>query len=140
MTRGITVKVPTDKVLTMLKTKLAEMEQQMVDYPAKEEEYKKALKAWEQACLKYAIKNSSKAQWTDASTTWTNNSDTVKVTLWFKEGELPKRPKNPNEGRSINGYQWHNDLEELRHTIKLLEMHDGDHISTATYKNVARFL
>ena len=140
MTRGITVKVPTDRVLTMLKTKLAEMEQQQADYPAKETEYKKALKAWEQACLKYALKNSSKAYETDASTAWNNSSDTVKVTLWFKADDLPKRPKNPNEGVSINGYQWNNDLDELRHTIKLLEMHDGDHISTATYKNVARFL
>lgn len=141
MTRGITVKVPTDKVLTMLKAKLAEMEQTERDYPAIQAKYDAEVAAWEQKCVKYAIKNYTKASAIDATSSYSSSNQAIKVAMYFDLAEMPKRPKNPTNGfNPANSYQWNNELDELKQTIKLLEMHDGDHISTATYKNVARFL
>jgi hypothetical protein len=144
MSRSITVKIATDKVIAMLQTKLAEMDKAAAEYPVQLAKYEKELKTWENNCVKIAVKNASKAVESEASYTRSYNggrdAEGLKVSLFFKGELFPAKPTGPSYSTSPDNYHFKNDREELEQTIRLLQMHEGDYISTATYKNVSRFL
>jgi len=63
----------------------------------------------------------------------------MKVTMWFDPALFPPKPEEPEIVRR-GKYSLENDVSELRDTVRMLKLHEGDTISTATYKSVARFL
>ena len=62
MSRAITVKVATPKVIKALEARLAELETNYATQEAKEAKYEIARKAWQKALSDYAVANISKAE------------------------------------------------------------------------------
>ena len=62
MSRQITVKVATTKVIKALETRLATLEKDYASQEAKEAKYQKAVEAWRKEIGKWAIANFSKAE------------------------------------------------------------------------------
>jgi len=140
MSKSITVKIPTTKVLELLKAKQVKMELDKENYPALREKYLSDVAAWEDKCLKIAIKNAGKALAKEAGMGYGSTRDTVKVTMYLSADLFPPRPIDESNQYNINSYKWEEDYKELLQTIRLLEMHDGEFVSTSTYRNVSRFL
>jgi hypothetical protein len=140
-TKGITIKVTTSKVIALLEDKLKTMEQSQTDYSILEADYKSKRKAWEKKCVSIAVKQSSKALESDAGTSYSSGlgNTTMKVTMWFDPALFPPKPEEPEIVRR-GKYSLESDVTELRDTVRMLKLHEGDTISTATYKSVARFL
>ena len=139
MARGITVKVPTAKIIAQLELKLAEMETERDSYPIRKAAYDKTLADWEQAVLTKAKKSLSSAVQTDVSVNhW--GTPNIKVLFYFTPEDLPARPKYQDiQDPSLN-YKWKEDYEEVSQAIRLLKMTDDEVVSTATYRSVTRFL
>jgi len=140
MSKSITVKILTTKVLELLKAKQVQMELDKENFPALREKYRAEVAAWEEKCLKIAIKNSGKVLAKDASMGYGSTQDTVRVTMHLPAELFPERPIDESNQYNINSYKWTENYVELLQTIKLLEMHEGEYVSTSTYKNVTRFL
>ncbi len=140
MSKSITVKILTTKVLELLKAKQVQMELDKESYPALREKYLADVAVWEDKCLKIAVKNSGKVLAKDASMGYGSTQDTVRITMHLPAALFPERPVDESRQHNINSYRWTEDYEELLQTIRLLEMHDGEYVSTSTYKNVSRFL
>ena len=139
-TKGITIKVTTSKVIALLEDKLKTMEQSQTDYSILEADYKSKREAWEKKCVSIAVKQSSKALDSDAGISYSSRpATTMKVTMWFDPALFPLKPEEPEVVRR-GKYSLENDVNELRDTVRMLQLHEGDTISTATYKSVARFL
>ena len=62
MTRAITVKVATPKVIKALETKLETIKKDYASQEANEAKYLKAYKAWQKELIDYAVANIKKAE------------------------------------------------------------------------------
>jgi hypothetical protein len=140
MSKSITVKIPTTKVIELLKAKKVRMELDKANYPALRDKYLADVEAWTEKCLKIAIKNAGKTLSTEASFGYGGTRDNLKVSMHLPAELFPPRPVDESSENNYNSYKWTDDYKELQQTIKLLEMHEGEFVSTSTYRNVARFL
>jgi|LauGreDrversion4_2_1035121.scaffolds.fasta_scaffold500362_4 hypothetical protein len=140
MSKSITVKIPTTKVIELLKAKQVQMELDKENYPVLKEKYRAEVAVWEEKCLKIAIKNVGKTLSTEASFGYGATKDTLKVSMHLPSELFPPRPKDESNELGITSYKWEEDYKELQQTIRLLGMHDGEFVSTSTYRNVSRFL
>ena len=140
MSKSITVKIPTTKVIELLKAKQVQMELDKENYPALRNKYLADVEAWTEKCLKIAIKNADKTLSTEASFGYGATKDTLKVSMHLPSELFPERPTDESNELGITSYKWTEDYKELQQTIRLLEMHEGEFVSTSTYRNVSRFL
>jgi len=140
MSKSITVKIPTTKVIELLKAKKVQMELDKENYPALRDKYLADVEAWTEKCLKIAIKNAGKAVSSEASFGYGTIRDNLKVSMHLPAELFPPRPVDESNASNYNSFKWVDDYKELQQTIRLLEMHDGEFVSTSTYKNVSRFL
>jgi hypothetical protein len=140
MSKSITVKIPTTKVIELLKAKQVQMELDKENYPILRDKYLAEVADWQEKCLKIAIKNASKALSIEASFGYGYTADTLKATMQLPAELFPPRPVDDSKESTYNSFEWRKDYTELQQTIKLLEMHDGEFVSTSTYRNVSRFL
>jgi hypothetical protein len=139
MARGITIKVPTAKLLAQLEAKLVEMDKERDSYASRKAAYNKTMTDWEQAVITKAKKSLSSASNANVSTNhW--GGKTIKVEFIFNPADLPARPKYEDIIDPNSSYKWKEDYEELSQAIRLLKMTDDEVVSTATYRSVTRFL
>lgn len=138
-TKGITIKITTGKVITLLEDKLKVTEREFADYPAIEQAYDNAIKAWQKKCATIALKNASKALENTIVEDYAGNTPTTRATFWFSRDLFPDKPNKPSAIK-FGKYQVENEIRDLKDTIRMLKLHEGDTISTATYKSVSRFL
>lgn len=139
MARGITIKVPTAKLLAQLEAKLTEMDKERDSYATRKAAYNKTITDWEQAVITKAKKSLSSASNTSVSMNhW--GASTIKVEFIFTPDNLPARPKYEDLVDPNTSYKWKEDYEELSQAIRLLKMTDDEVVSTATYRSVTRFL
>lgn len=139
MARGITIKVPTVKLLAQLELKLAEMDKERDSYASRKAAYDKTLTDWEQAVLTKAKKSLSSALDTNVSVNHYGTPN-IKVLFYFDPADLPARPKYQDIQNPETSFKWKEDHEELSQAIRLLKMTDDEVVSTATYRSVTRFL
>lgn len=139
MARGITIKVPTAKLLVQLEAKLTEMDNERDSYATRKAAYNKTMTDWEQAVLTKAKKSLSSALDTDVSVNHYGTPN-IKVLFYFDPADLPARPKYQDIVDPNSSFKWKEDYEELSQAIRLLKMTDDEVVSTATYRSVTRFL
>lgn len=139
--RGIIIKVATSKVISLLEDKLNSMEQSLTDYAILDADYKSKQKAWETKCVSIATKQSSKALESNAVVSWSSgiSNTTMKVTMFFDPALFPPRPEEPEVVRR-GKYSLENDVNELREIVRMLNLHEGDTVSTATYRSISKYL
>ena len=138
-TKGITIKVTTSKVIALLEDKLTTMEKSLADYPVISDKHDKAVEAWKKKCLSIAAKQATKTLDTTVVEDYSNNTLTTRVTYWFNRDVFPPKPEQPDTLK-LGKYSMAREVEELQDIIRMLKLHEGDSVSTATYKSVARFL
>jgi len=138
MSRQITVKVATTKVIKALETRLAKLEKDYADQTANEAKHTKAYEAWKKEVGKWAIANFSKAENLRTNYRQWNNTLNVDFDIITKEGTFPKEPEKDFE--VVHTHQYNEMKEEITNAIRILKMTDEEVVNTSTYNAIARYL
>jgi len=140
MARGkaISVKIPTQRVINALETKLAELESNYANQEANEAKYEIAKKAWQKEVQDFAIANISKAENLRTNYRSWNNQLNIDFDLTVAEKDLPKEPERDFE--QIHQHTYREQKEEMSNAIRILKMTDEEVVNTSTYNAVARYL
>ena len=138
MSRAITVKVATPKVIKALETRLAQLEKDYTSQSANEAKYQKAREKWQKEIGKWAIDHFSKAENIRTNYRSWNNSLNVDFDLPCNTNDFPKEPQRDFE--QIHQHSYREMKEEMENAIRILKMTDEETVSTSTYNAIARYL
>jgi len=138
MTRAITVKVATTKVIKALETRLATLEKDYASQEAKEAKYQKAVEAWRKEIGKWAIANFSKAENLRTNYRNWNNTLNVDFDIITKEGNFPTEPEKDFE--QIHQHSYREMKEDISNALTILKMTDEETVNASTMKQIAKYL
>jgi hypothetical protein len=140
MSRGkaISVKIPTQRVITALETKLAELEANYKTQDENEAKYQEAYKAWQKEIGQWAIANFSKAENLRTNYRSWNKTLNVDFDIITEESSFPVEPERDFE--QIHNHNYREQKEEMSNAIRILKMTDEEVVNTSTYNAVARYL
>ena len=136
--KAISVKIPTQRVITALETKLAELEANYTSQEANEAKYQKAYKAWQKELADFAIKNFSKAENIRTNYRSWNKTLNVDFDIIGSDKDFPVEPERDFE--QIHQHNYREMKEEMSNAIRILKMTDEEVVNTSTYNAVARYL
>ncbi len=140
MSRGkaISVKIPTQRVIKALETKLAELNKNWESQEANEAKHQKALDKWKKELSEYAVANIKKAENFRTNYRSWNNTLNIDFDLTVSEKDLPKEPER--EFEVLHRHSYSEMKEEMENAIRILKMTDEEVVNTSTYNAVARYL
>jgi hypothetical protein len=140
MTRGkaISVKIPTEKIITALEKRLAEIEANYATQGENERKHTLAYEAWKKQIGEWAIANFAKAENIRTNYRSWNKNLNVDFDITVSEGQFPSEPEKDFE--VIHSHQYKEMKEEITNAIRILKMTDEEVVNTSTYNAVARYL
>ena len=138
MSRQITVKVATNKVIKALEGTLAKLENDYTTQTAKEAKFTKAQEAWKKEIGKWAIANFSKAENLRTNYRQWNNTLNVDFDIITKEGGFPAEPEKDFE--VIHQHQYREVKEDITNALTILKMTDEETVNASTMKQIAKYL
>jgi len=138
MSRAITVKVSTPKVIKALEGRLAELEKSYATQGANEAKYAKAVEAWRKEIGKWAIANFSKAENLRTNYRSWNNTLNVDFDIITKEGNFPAEPEKDFE--IIHQHSYREMKEDISNALTILKMTDEETVNASTMKQIAKYL
>ena len=140
MARGkaISVKIPTQKIIKALETKLAELEANYKKQDENEAKYQKAYEKWQKEIAKWAVEQFSKAENIRTNYRAWNESLNVDFDIKTNGTDFPQEPER--EFEQIHRHNYNEQKEEMSNAIRILKMTDEEVVSTSTYQAVARYL
>jgi len=140
MARGkaISVKIPTQRVITALETKLAELEANYKTQDENEAKYQEAYKAWQKELADFAIANFSKAENIRTNFRSWNKTLNIDFDIIGSETSFPAEPERNFE--QLHQHNYREQKEEMSNAIRILKMTDEEVVNTSTYNAVARYL
>ena len=138
MSRAITVKVATPKVIKALETRLATLEKDYATQGANEAKYNKAVEAWRKEIGKWAIANFSKAENLRTNYRSWNNTLNVDFDIITKEGTFPAEPEKDFE--TIHQHAYREMKEDITNALTILKMTDEETVNASTMKQIAQYL
>ena len=138
MSRQITVKVATSKVIKALEGTLAKLEKDYTSQSANEAKYNKAVEAWRKEIGKWAIANFSKAENLRTNYRNWNNTLNVDFDIITKEGGFPTEPEKDFE--VIHQHTYREMKEDITNALTILKMTDEETVNASTMKQIAKYL
>jgi len=138
MSRQITVKVATAKVIKALEGTLAKLEKDYSSQEANEAKFQKKQEAWRKEIGEWAIKNFSKASNLRTSYRSYNNTLNVDFDIITKEGGFPKEPEKDFE--QIHQHTYKEMKEDISNALTILKMTDEETVNASTMKQIAKYL
>jgi hypothetical protein len=138
MSRAITVKVATPKVIKALETRLATLEKDYASQEANEAKFVKAQTAWKKQIGEWAIANFSKAENLRTSYRSWNNTLNVDFDIITKEGTFPTEPERDFE--QIHQHTYREMKEDITNALTILKMTDEETVNASTMKQIAKYL
>jgi hypothetical protein len=138
MTRGITVKLPTHKVVTALEAKLIAIKKDYANQETYEAKYQKAYAAWQKELTDFAVANVKKA--TNFRTNYRawNSTLNIDYDVIVDEKDLPVCPERAWENMSSHTYK--ETVEEISNALSILRMTDEPTVNASTMKQIAKYL
>jgi len=140
MARGkaISVKIPTQRVITALEASLAKLEKDYATQGENEAKHTKAYEAWKKEIGQWAIDHFSKAENLRTSYRSWNSTLNVDFDIITKEGNFPTEPER--NYTTLHKHEYETQKEEMANAIRILKMTDEEVVNTSTYNAVARYL
>jgi hypothetical protein len=138
MSRQITVKVATTKVIKALEARLATLEKDYASQEAKEAKYQKSVEAWRKEIGKWAIANFSKAENLRTNYRAWNNNLNVDFDIVVKQGDFPAEPEKDFE--QIHQHTYREMKEDITNALTILKMTDEETVNASTMKQIAKYL
>jgi hypothetical protein len=138
MSRAITVKVATPKVIKALEGTLAELEKNWASQEVNEAKYEKARQKWQKETIDFAIANIKKAEnFRTSYRSWTNNLN-IDFDIKVLEKEMPAEPERDYE--QIHQHNYREMKEDITNALNILRMTDEETVNASTMKQIARYL
>jgi len=138
MSRAITVKVATPKVIKALETRLAQLEKDYATQGANEAKYQKAQEKWRKEIGKWAIDHFSKAENLRTNYRSWNKTLNVDFDITVSEAEFPAEPEKDFE--VIHSHSYKEMKEDITNALTILKMTDEETVNASTMKQIARYL
>lgn len=138
MSRQITVKVATAKVIKALEARLATLESDYNTQAQKEAKFGKAQEAWRKEIGKWAIANFAKAENLRTNYRSWNNTLNVDFDIITKEGNFPTEPEKDFE--VIHQHTYKEMKEDITNALTILKMTDEEVVNASTMKSIAKYL
>ena len=138
MSRAITVKVATPKVIKALETRLATLEKDYASQSANEAKYQKAREKWQKEIGEWAISKFSKAENIRTNYRAWNNTLNVDFDIITKDGSFPAEPEKDFE--VIQQHQYREMKEDITNALTILKMTDEETVNASTMKQIAKYL
>ena len=138
MSRQITVKVATTKVIKALEARLALLEKNYKEQTANEAKHTKAYEAWKKEIGKWAIANFAKAENLRTNYRSWNNNLNVDFDIVVKQGDFPQEPEKDFE--VIHQHQYREMKEDITNALTILKMTDEETVNASTMKQIAKYL
>ena len=135
--QGINVKVPRAKVIKALEQALIKLETNYKNQEANEKKYNTAINKWREQVAKLAATKINKAENLRAVVRY-NGVVNVEFDLPKDSVNLPTEPEKNYD--SMLDWQYKDTKEEIENAIRILNMCDDEHISTATYGGISKYL
>ena len=133
MSRALSVKVATPKVIAALQAKLEASAKAVVNNEKKKKEHEKALKAWAKEVAELAYKQLAKAE-VSAHTNYRNEAS-ISINLPAGAIVIPERPTVELE-KELGKYE----IDEIENAIRILQMTDEETVNASTFKTIAQYL
>jgi hypothetical protein len=138
MSRQITVKVATAKVIKALEARLATLEKDYASQSENEANYQKAREKWSKELAKFAVDKISKAENIRTNYRSWNSTLNVDFDLILKDGEFPKEPEKDFE--QIHQHTYREMKEDITNALTILKMTDEETVNASTMKQIAKYL
>ena len=138
MSRAITVKVATPKVIKALENRLAELEKNYASQEANEAKYKKAYEKWQKEIGKWAIDRFSKAENIRINYRSWNKTLNIDFDITTGESDLPAEPQKDYE--IIHTHVYKEMKEDITNALTILKMTDEETVNASTMKQIAKYL
>jgi hypothetical protein len=138
MSRAITVKVATPKVIKALETRLAQLEKDYTSQEANEAKYEKARKAWQKEVSDFAVANIKKAENFRTNYRSWNKTLNIDYDLTVAESDFPKEPEKDFE--VIHQHSYREMKEDISNALTILRMTDEETVNASTMKQIAKYL
>ena len=138
MSRQITVKVATAKVIKALEARLATLEKDYASQSENEANYQKAREKWSKELAKFAVNKISKAENIRTNYRSWNSTLNVDFDLILKDGEFPKEPEKDFE--QIHQHTYREMKEDITNALTILKMTDEETVNASTMKQIAKYL
>ena len=138
MSRAITVKVATPKVIKALETRLATLEKDYASQEANEAKFQKKHEAWKKEIGKWAIANFSKSENLRTNYRNWNNTLNVDFDIVVKESDFPVEPDKDYE--TIHQHSYREMKEDITNALTILKMTDEETVNASTMKQIAKYL
>jgi len=140
MARGkaISVKIPTQRIITSLEQALNKLELDYTSQEANEANYQLKYKAWQKELADFAIAHFSKAENIRTNYRSWNKTLNVDFDIVGSETQFPAEPVKDFD--TIHNHTYKEMKEEISNAIRILKMTDEETVSTSTYQAVARYL
>ena len=138
MTRSITVKVATPKVIKALETKLASIKSDYANQEKYEAKYQKEVEAWKKSLTNYAIANIKKAQNFRTNYRAWNSTLNIDFDIVTSETSFPTEPVREHE--VMHSHTYKEMVDEITNALSILRMTDEETVNASTMKQIARYL
>ena len=138
MSRAITVKVATPKVIKALETRLATLEKDYASQEVNEAKYQKSLEKYRKELIDYAVANIKKAENFRTNYRSWNSQLNIDFDLTVSEKDLPKEPTRDYE--TIGQHAYREMKEDITNALTILKMTDEETVNASTMKQIARYL
>jgi hypothetical protein len=133
MSRALSVKVATPKVIKALEAKLEAGTKAIANNEKKRKEYEKTEKVWAKEVADLVIKQIAKAE-VSANENW-RGEVSVNFTIPTGAIKLPEKPSIDLE-QELGRYE----VTEIENAIRILKMTDEETVNASTFKSIAQYL
>lgn len=138
MTKAITVKVATPKVIKALEAKLEQIEKDYASQEVNEKKYQDSMDKWRKEIQKYALANVSKSENIRANYREWNKTLNVDFDLVVNASDFPQEPNRDFE--TLHHHQYKEMKEDISNALNILRMTDEETVNASTMKSIAKYL
>ena len=138
MSRAITVKVATPKVIKALETKLETIKKDKENEASNEAKFQKLNEKWKKEIIAFAIANIKKAENVRSNYRSWNNQLNIDFDLTVSELDMPKQPER--DFTTMHDHTYREMVEEINNALSILRMTDEETVNASTMKSIAKYL
>ena len=138
MTKAITVKVATPKVIKALETRLATIKKDYAEQASNEAKFEKAREKWRKEVGEFAIANIKKAENFRTNYRSWNKTLNVDFDLTCNEADFPKEPEK--DFTTMHQHTYNEIVEDINNALTILKMTDEETVNASTMKQIAKYL
>jgi hypothetical protein len=138
MSRAITVKVATPKVIKALEAKLASIQSNFTNQDKLEAKYQKEYEKYRKALQDYALANIKKATNIRTNHRSWNNSLNIDFDVDTTGADFPQEPQR--EFEQMHKHTFNEIVEDITNALTILKMTDEETVNASTMKQIARYL